>query len=157
MSHPYASNREDKAGRARAKSLTSAYARGGKASHSDEAQDRKLIKSMINKAEHKVSGKATGGRLDKFARGGKAKKPNTQVNIAIVAPPGGSQPPGPGGVAPAAPAILPPPGGGPSPMMPPGPMAPPMKRGGKVPMTAGAESGVGRLQKKRIYGKNARK
>jgi hypothetical protein len=30
-------------------------------------------------------------------------------------------------------------------------------KGGKVPMTAGAISGEGRLQKKRIYGANARK
>ena len=115
-----------------------------------------------------------------FARGGRSKgkgkgKGNTNIKINIISakdkdkegpegmlppmmpkppmapPPGmeGGPPPGAGG-----PPMMPPPG------MPPG--MPPMKRGGaayakggKVPMKAGAESGQGRLEKIKAYGKKA--
>ena len=113
-------------GRAKAKSR---YASGGKA-HADAAQDKKLIKKMMSE-------KAAG----KFARGGKAGK----TNINIVIAPQGKE------AAPPMPM--------PMPIPPRPPMAPPpiptggggmpgqgMKRGGKV-MTAGAETGPGRLQK----------
>lgn len=153
MAHPYSKFNEKDAGKARAKHLTKGYARGGKA-HSDEAQDKKLISKMISAHDRKVEGRAAGGRLDKFARGGRTK--GTNIKIAIVAPSGAS--PSPPGVE--APSPVPPLGGGPPPMppMPPMPPRPPMmKRGGKVGMKAGAETGEGRLQKAKAYGLKAKK
>lgn len=130
-------------------------------------------------------------RLDKMARGGRAKKPSINININT-APHGGEPhiPPALAAMATAAaqggPPPLGPPGGGP-PMPPPGmkpPGGPPMgmKRGGPIsglstpennkkwssyasgnsyasggavryPISAGSESGVGRLQKSKAQGK----
>lgn len=167
MAHPYAKHKQSHNAhdRHRVKQILKGYKSGG-AVHGDEAQDRKLFKKMI--AEHeaeesKVPGKKHGGRLDKYARGGrtKGKKPHTQVNIAVVSPQGHSSPgagaappaggpPTPGGPPPGMPPH--PPMGGGMPMPPPGAMPPPgmkppgmMKRGGRI--KAGAESGEGRLQK----------
>src|SRR5439155_1094054 len=72
MAHPYSGHREAAVGHRRAKLMTtgSQYARGG---HADEAEDKKLIKREIKRAEDKeakVEGKAAGCRLDKRARGG---------------------------------------------------------------------------------------
>ena len=175
MAHPYSKHNEAAAGKAKAASMTKGYKKGG-AVHSDEAQDRKLIKSMMDKeekSEPKVEGKASGGRLDKFARGGGTKgkgkhKGGNHVNVVIAAPhgsppgmgaapadPAGGLPPPPGGGLPPGPPMGMPPGGPPG--MPPG--QPPMKRGGrayaaggKVKMTAGAQTGEGRLEKKKAYG-----
>ncbi|HXJ24817.1 MAG TPA: hypothetical protein VNH17_03915 [Streptosporangiaceae bacterium] len=109
---------------------------------------------------------AKGGRLDRYAAGGRAKhkKGATTVNV-IVAPGGHDQPPmpmahpmpAPMGAPPGGPPAMPPhpmmpPPGGPgagAPMPPGGPM-PMRKRGGAVKMTAGAESGLGRLEKSRM-------
>lgn len=169
MAHPFQQHRADKVAKSRVHSMFKGLARGGKASHSDEKEDRALFKKMMNqheKGEAKVEGRASGGRLDKLARGGKAKgkgKKGNHVNIAIVNPKGGAEAgaaPPPGGMP------MPPPrsplGGslgmppGPPPGMPPKPPGM-MKRGGKVPMKGGGDSGEGRLDKVKAYGKNARK
>src|SRR5215475_11379551 len=106
MAHPYSRHSESAVGHRRAKFLTTGkqYARGG---HTDEAEDKKLIKKEIKKyeAEEKaVGGSVSSGRLDKRARGGKIKgyqmgggihkftpskhKPHVGINI-INAPRGG--------------------------------------------------------------------
>lgn len=180
MAHPYEGSRAQTASRKRVGHIM----KSGGATHSDEAADKKLIKKMLaahEKTEHEVPGKA-----GKYARGGRTKsrkgKHGTQVNIAVVAPhgrhpadagalPGGpSLPPprpplagGPGappGLPPGGPPMGGPPGlppGGPPGMMPPG-MKPPgmMQRGGRVKMKGGAETGQGRLDKIKAYGKRAR-
>lgn len=180
MAHPHSEFRSHVVSRKRAGKLLKD---GGHAGHSDVAADKKLISKMISaheKTEHGVEGKAKGGRVDKYARGGRTKKSSkagTHVNIAVVAPhgrhpadgalPGGPPLPPPGG--PGLPPGLPPGGppmGGP-PGLPPGgpPMPPPgmgprppgmMKRGGRVKMKGGAETGQGRLDKIKAYGKKAR-
>lgn len=117
------------------------YARGGKV-HSDAAQDKKLIKKMIRQEERKEG--------EKYARGGKVKKPSVEINILQGGgPPSSTSTPAALPAAPGPAPMLPMPGGGPMPppMPPPGPPGPGMKRGGRVKMTGGAEGGLGRLQK----------
>ena len=124
------------------------HKRGGKAEHTDEAMDRKLIHKMIKPKA--LTGKAHGGECrcakcsggsvsdgklqgtrptgDRMARksGGRAKG-KTNINIVIAAhPPGGQQQDGMPGLTPRPPM---PPGGpglppGMPPGMPPGPPAP---------------------------------
>lgn len=159
MAHSHHAHREHVVAKKRVHHILKGHKRGG-AAHPDEAQDRKLFKKMLKEHDAKVHGKKSGGRLDKYARGGKTKgKHGNHVNIAIVAPHGAGQQ----GAAPAAPGVLPPPGGGlppkPPMMPPPGAGGPPgglppgmMKRGGKVPMKAGAITGEGRKEKKKAYG-----
>jgi len=137
-----------------------------------EKEIAQTLGSTSRDPETGIRGHKKGGKVEAFARGGKAKgkgkgKKGTNVNITIVQPPKdekepiGLQPP----MMPPRPPMAPPPGmeggpgGGPPPMMPPGGM-PPMKRGGvayakggKVPMKGGAETGQGRLDKIKAYGK----
>lgn len=110
---------------------------------------------------------ATGGKVEEFkvggavsppnfARGGRSKgKKGSKTNINIIIAGKDKEEAGPPMPPPMPkPPMAPPPGmappGGP---MPPG--MPPMKRGGKVPMKAGAETGQGRLDKVKAYGKKA--
>ena len=176
--HPFAKHNEQAAGKARAKSFMRAD--GGRANK--DAQDARdaAAKTMRNTRSMPDAfpvggppGKKSGGRLDKFARGGRAKSKhkgnNTKINI-VVAPKGphpadGAAPPAPmgppllgGGPPPGLPPGGPPPGlGGPPPGLPaaggpPGPRPPGlMARGGRLKMTAGAETGQGRLQKAKGY------
>lgn len=114
----------------KAKAGGCAYKKGGK------------IKAA--KKEVKAEGSKTRPRLDKFTRGGAAKKNHkTQVNVIVG---GGQKQPMPvpvpvGGTPPGAPPMAPPMG---APMMAP---KPGMKRGGKVKQTHGAGGGLGRLDK----------
>lgn len=114
--------------------------------------------------EAMVSEKRAKPRLDRpaYKKGGRVKG-HTTVNV-IVAPqqPKPAAPPmlPPGGLPPPPPMSPGPPMGGP----PGGPMgglpgggAMPRKKGGRVPMDAGAGGGLGRLQKLKDYGANAKK
>lgn len=181
MTHPYQGNREVHAGQKRAKQRMKEacggmvkYATGGAVKTSKPA-------THAAGGEIKAVGKASGGRLDKLARGGRTKKGgkgnHTKINI-IVAPKAGGDagaPPDLGAGAPpmGAPPMVPkgpmgpPPGplGAGPPGMPPGmpPPKPPgmMSTGGKIyPLkkvhVRGGANGIGRLDEKRAYGKNAR-
>lgn len=109
-------------------------ARGGAAKHSDEKEDRALIKKMLIEHEKKEG--------EGYARGGRTKhKGGNQTNVAIVMPKGATDGAGPlpkfGGLPGAGPGVPPlPPGAGPGgpPGMPPGlPPGPPMRAsGGRV-------------------------
>jgi len=146
-------------------------ASGGKVAHSDEPEDRALVKKMV-KGEA-LTGKSEGGRAHR-ASGGRAKG-KTTVNIIIGGPKAGAPtppmamgsppiPPGDGAPPPPPPAPpgagMRPPVGGPMPMpmpvpvpvarpgMPPGGM--PMRaRGGKVVEKYGSGSGMGRMENTR--------
>lgn len=155
MAHPYA-NQVKKGSAAKFKAMTGKKSSGQ--SHPDEAQDKALIKKMLK--QHDAGEYAVGGAVStpSFARGGRTKKGkgNTNINIIIAGKDKEEAPPMPM----PRPPMAPPPGleppGGPAgaPPMPGSPM-PAMKRGGKVPMKAGAETGQGRLEKKRAYGAKA--
>jgi hypothetical protein len=173
MAHPYAKHSGHSKSRSRVDRIAysgegsnvereaKSYKRGGKVVYSGKGSN------VAYEADEstEVPGRARGGRLAKYARGGKAKKHDAQVNIAIVhsghrdSP--GAAPPAPPPAPPRPP--MPPQGLPPPGMMPPGGGMPPgaglppqlagaikppgmMKRGGHVEL-AGAESGVGRLIK----------
>jgi len=131
LAHPYASSRQSKVEHSRAGTLTKGYATGG-AVHGDEAQDRKLVKSMLREHERSEGeGRARGGRAPK----------GTNVNVIMSPSNGQAVPPPPmpmaGPVAappmpPPRPPMAPPPGAG---MVPPG--GPPMPPGGPIRSTGG--------------------
>lgn len=173
--HPFHQHGEHRKGHERVKHIL----KSGGAAHPDVAADKKLFSELIAKhdrGEMKVEGRKGPSR---FARGGRTKHKGAQTNIAIVVPQKGGSPTEAGSQGPAVPPMagpppmpMPPPGGGGPPGAPPMPMrasggrvggdaskenlkgwserakANSYARGGRLP-TAGAESGVGRLQKAR--------
>src|SRR6266852_9416651 len=135
MAHQYDHLREKNPGKKRAKELGH-FKRGGKVHESAKTITKMSKKELMahERAEIKAEGKASGGRLDKYARGGGTKKHgkghHTHINI-MVAPKGGDGTPPPGGLGAGGPPLGGPAGG--APMVPKAPMGPPM--GG--PMGAG--------------------
>lgn len=152
MAHPFSGSRQTKVEHARVGHITKGYASGGRVKHSDEAEDRKLIKKMLAEEEakeKKVEGRAAGGRLDRVSRrrGGrmkhKGKSGKTNVNVIVAPqhhPAGDSLPAAPMAAVPRPPMPVvppagvggPPPGGPPMagapglpPGLPPRPMMPP--------------------------------
>lgn len=144
--HPFEHLKEKHPGRKRAIAFghgnkttggarTTAFATGGSV---------KAPAPTASHADLKAAGGKAAGRLDKLARGGKArgKKGGHHTHVNIMVPPNGGDPnagalpPSPLGAAPPAPSMAPPPGGpmlGGAPGAPPPLGAPPMpgmKRGG---------------------------
>ncbi len=183
MTHPFQSFREVNPGQKKAKQRIHECSGGMARRATGGAIKSAKPKAFATGGEVKVEGKASGGRLDKFARGGRSKKSgkgnHTHINIMVAPkggadagalPPDGGLPPPPMGAPPMVPKgpMGPPPGalGAGPPGMPPGmpPPKPPgmMSTGGKiyplkkVPLKGGASTGVGRLSMKRSYGNNAR-
>ncbi len=164
MANPFASQVKGTSS-AKFKAITGKKSSGQ--SHPDGAQDSKAKAFKSSKPdEYNVGGTVS---VPSFARGGRSKgkkSGKTNINIIIAGkggPEEGGLPPKPP-MAPMAPppGVGPPGAGAPPPGMPPG--MPPMKRGGaayakggKVPMTAGGESGKGRLQKIKAYGLSPKK
>lgn len=152
MGHPFREKRADNVMRERVSKIAGAspkparYARGGSV-HSDEAEDRALIRKEVKSSALKDEGGKAKHRADKAARrarGGKVKSKGksakTNVNV-IVAPSGGAKPPmgAPmAGIAPPAGAAPPMPPKPPMAALPPGaPMAPPPGLGGMPPRAKG--------------------
>lgn len=148
MGHPYAALRQSKVEKSRVGHITKGYASGG-AVHSDEKQDRKLIRKMVGemvpdgeKAKHRADrpNRAKGGRVKGNAR--------TVVNVITGGhPAAGAVPPMPAppmGVAPAGamppprPPMAPPPSAGLG-MPPPMPMR---AKGGRVTEVSEANSSM---------------
>ena len=171
MAHSHHEHREHVAGRKRVGSIMKGSPMKAGASYDAATAEKKVMQGFRPAAESKSPGKSSSGRLDKYARGGRTKgkkKSGNHVNIAIVnpAPKGDAAGPvgspalgggagGPPPLPPKMPAMGGPPGlppGG-APMLPPG-LKPPgvMARGGKVKgQKGGAETGQGRLDKRKMY------
>ena len=83
MAHPFAG--KAMTSRDRAKSLSKGYKLGGSVGKSATANVKKYANGGKATSDTKVPGKASGGRLDKFARGGRAKGKghNTKINITL--------------------------------------------------------------------------
>lgn len=146
--HPYNQHREQQVAHRRVATILKSHPAGAAKHNSGHAFSKITSKSAAS-SDDEIRGARTSNR---FARGGKVKGGNTTVNIVV--PGGGAKPPMPPPMPP--PMAGPPPPMGPPPMGPPpgGPGMPPTMRasGGRVGkakgggVSAGAESGVGRMQ-----------
>lgn len=141
MAHPFQEHRQTKVEHSRVSGMTKGYAAGG-AVHSDEAEDRKMVKGMVKKSAMKAEGEKPKHRADRphRAKGGRVKHKGTTVNVMVAPPHGGvgavpvpvpgpgaaPMPPGPPpmGAAPPGPPMMPPPGMGPG--------MPPRAHGGRT-------------------------
>src|SRR5882762_5482491 len=67
MAHPFNEHRAHKHEKARVSHIVGSYASGG-AVHSDEAEDRKMVKSMVRGSALKADGKKAKHRADRVSR-----------------------------------------------------------------------------------------
>lgn len=141
--HPYNNHREHQVGHRRVNHILKNEPAGAK-QHASGGAFSKVTSKSAAAAHDGITGSAAPKR---YARGGKVKHGHT-TNVIVVngkgQQPGGPMAGGPPMPAGGPPMPMPPPGAGGPPGLPPG--MPMRKRGGKV-MTAGAATGVGRLQK----------
>lgn len=122
--HPYNNLRADKVEKSRVSRIAPGRASGGRIKHSDEAEDKALVKSMVKPGAMKMDGKASKARLDRphRASGGRVGKGKTNVTINVI---------GGGDKGSATPSLIPPMAGA----APPIPLPkPPMPPGGSIPM-----------------------
>ena len=148
MAHPFNEKRADKVQKSRVGKIVKGYATGGGV-HSDEAEDRKLIRKEVKKSALRADGGSVKARADKVSRakGGRIRSKGTNINVIIA--PSGEKPPMAGlGPMPPAPPMAAPPMPPKPPMMPPSPgaMGPPPGMGG-MPMMPPRSDG-GRAYKK---------
>lgn len=161
--HPFHEHRAHKVEHKRVSRITKGYAAGGTVEHSDEAEDRALVKKMVKHAALKEEGGPVRRRADKptRAKGGRMKGKGGKTVVNVIT--GGGHPglgpmppmpmagamPGPRPMPVAMPTPPAAPGAAP-PMMPGGmsgvppraPMIPMRARGGKVKGTKVYEEGV---------------
>lgn len=179
MSHPHQEHRAHKHERARVHDLVGVHeevrghhqrARGGHVSHSDEAEDKAIVRKMVKKKALRADGGAVKARSDKAprrARGGKVHhgKGHSKTNVNVIVAPGAGKAPMAGvGAAPPPmaaappmpprPPMAPPTAPGPGAVGLPGPGGMPMrKHGGKVESDHHIESrGTSHLSSKRKGG-----
>ena len=130
MSHPFQAHRQNAKERSRVSHITRGYAAGGGV-HSDEPQDKAMIKNMVKKTALKLAGGAVSSRADRpnRARGGKVGGKRGNVVNVIIAPqePKLAAPPGVNAGVPPPPM--------PMPMRP--PVLPPSSSGGMAPPGGG--------------------
>lgn len=194
MSHPYQQHREHHVERDRVHHITGSHeptrtyehikrARGGKVEHSDEAEDKALVKGLVKPSALKHDGHKAKHRADKAhrAKGGRVKKNKaTIVNVNVAPQQPQSQPhpvPVPVPQAGAAPPPVPPrppmmpPGGGPPGMPPPGiratggrigfktggPVNAPTHGGMAPHLPSGSGGGKARMAKERMAAKHYHK
>jgi len=158
MAHPFDAFRQSKVEHARVPQITKGYAAGG-AVHSDEAEDKRMIKGMVKKSALRADGGAVKARQDRVPRasgggvfgrkGGKKGKSNKTI-VNVINHGQGAPVPGLG----AAPGIPGAPGlpAGPVPMPPPRPpMAGPPGLPPAIPGGAGLPGLPPRSQGGRAY------
>ena len=181
MAHPMEAHKAHKVERERVMHIAGKhetpkhYAKGGSV-HSDEAEDKALIRKEVKGEALKHEGKGAKHRGDKAvrrAKGGHVKhKGSGKTSVNVIVAPGGQHPPmaGAGGMPPGTggpppmpamppkPPMMPPPGaGGPPPMAglggpPGGPPMPPRSHGGRAYKSGGAVGPKSLADKKGVTG-----
>lgn len=79
MSHPHNESRDHKVQKSRVAHITRGYASGGavNVAHEDEAEDKAMVKRMVKKKALRMTGGKVQARLDRRARGGKIRDPDS--------------------------------------------------------------------------------
>ncbi|MGB4781057.1 hypothetical protein [Candidatus Methylomirabilis sp.] len=147
MAHPAGNQfRADKVQKSRVSHIARGYASGGGV-HSDEAEDRKLIRKEVKKSALRADGGSVKARADKVSRakGGRVRSKGAKTNVNVIIAPSGQKPPmaGLGPMPPAPPMAAAPPMPPKPPMMPPSPgaMGPVPGVGGMPPMPPRSDGG----------------
>jgi hypothetical protein len=144
MAHPFAGHRQNAVEHKRVSHITKGYASGGSV-HSDEAEDKAMVKRMVKKTALRATGGKVVARADRPQRASGGRVKNKPVNVIVNVAPSKDEgvagappiPPGPPPMPPGPPMPPPPGAGGPPPGMP--PMPPPGVRssGGRAYKSGG--------------------